>query len=194
MIIGLIGRAGSGKDTVADFLVNNHDFTKLSFGKILKDVISIIFGWDRELLEGDTLESREFRETIDEWWSKELGFSVTPRKMFQMIGTDVMRKHFNQDIWVLVLKKKLNDYSIKNKNIIITDIRFINEYNMVSEIGGKMIKIIRTNMHTYNHSSENNIDNFKSDFIINNNSSIENLYNKVRTIMNLVCNNSFIDE
>lgn len=194
MIIGLIGRAGSGKDTVADFLVNNHGFTKLSFGKILKDVISIIFGWNRELLEGDTLESREFRETIDEWWSKELGFSVTPRKMFQMIGTDVMRKHFNQDIWVLVLKKKLNDYSIKNKNIIITDIRFNNEYNMVSEIGGKMIKIIRTNMHIYNHSSETSIDNFKSDFIINNNSSIENLYNKVRTIMNLICNNSFIDE
>ena len=76
MIIGLCGRAGSGKDTIADFLVNEYNFTKLSFGKILKDVVSIIFGWDRKLLEGDTIESREKE---DKWWSDNLKIKITPK-------------------------------------------------------------------------------------------------------------------
>jgi ABC-type oligopeptide transport system ATPase subunit len=59
MIIGIVGFAGSGKGTVGDILVNDHDFTKLSFADAVKDATSAIFGWPRHLLEGDTNESRQ---------------------------------------------------------------------------------------------------------------------------------------
>ena len=60
-IIALCGFMGSGKDTVADYLANIHHFRKESFANTLKDAVSIVFGWDRVLLEGSTQESREWR-------------------------------------------------------------------------------------------------------------------------------------
>jgi hypothetical protein len=66
MVIGLVGFLGSGKGTVADTL-KLYNFIPESFSNPLKDAVAIIFGWDRSLLEGDTKESREFRETVDEF-------------------------------------------------------------------------------------------------------------------------------
>ena len=88
MIIGLCGFAGSGKGTLADFLVENHNFRKISFATKLKDVASVMFGWDRDLLEGITDESRAWREEVDENWSNELEQEVTPRIVLQLFGTN----------------------------------------------------------------------------------------------------------
>ena len=68
MIVGICGLIGSGKGTVADILVEQ-GFTKVSFADKLKDGVSTIFGWDRSLLEGDTDESRDWREQADEFWT-----------------------------------------------------------------------------------------------------------------------------
>ena len=58
MIIGLCGAQGSGKDTVANILVSKYGFVRISFATALKDVVAILFSWPREMLEGDTPESR----------------------------------------------------------------------------------------------------------------------------------------
>ena len=70
-VIGIVGLIGAGKDTVADYLVNFHGYKRESFANSLKDAVAQVFGWDRELLEGRTKQSREWRETRDEWWSKQ---------------------------------------------------------------------------------------------------------------------------
>lgn len=75
MIVGLVGFIGSGKGTVADIMTTEHGFSKESFAGGVKDAASVIFGWDRKLLEGDTEESRAWRETPDEYWSEKLGYS-----------------------------------------------------------------------------------------------------------------------
>ena len=67
-IIGIAGLIGSGKDTVANHLINNHNFTSVKFADKLKDGVAAIFEWPRDLLEGDTDESREWRETPDPFW------------------------------------------------------------------------------------------------------------------------------
>ena len=54
MLIGLVGLIGSGKDTVAERLVTHHDYKRDSFAKSLKDAVSSMFNWDREMLEGNT--------------------------------------------------------------------------------------------------------------------------------------------
>ena len=178
-LIGLSGRAGSGKDTVANYMVNNYNYTKLSFGNVLKDVVSCIFGWPRHLLEGDTKESREFREKEDKWWSTHLKIKITPRIALQKIGTDVFRMHFHPDIWLLILKKQITKYD----KIVVTDIRFLNEYNMIKNMGGTIIKISRNEQIKDTHLSENILDNIQFKYEIDNNGTIKELHQKINNLL-----------
>jgi hypothetical protein len=140
MIIGVCGFIGSGKDTVADYLVNFHGFKRDSFASTLKDAVSNIFGWDRELLEGRTKESREWREQPDPWWSQRLGRDITPRWVLQYWGTEVCRIGFHDDIWIASLENKLRN---SKDNIVVSDCRFPNEIKSIKSTGGKVIWVQR---------------------------------------------------
>ena len=107
MIIGICGLIGSGKGSVADILVENHNFEKLSFADKLKDGVASVFSWDRDMLEGDTDRSRIWREKEDKFWTNETGTSVTPRLVLQLFGTDCMRNGFFDGIWVSLVNEKL---------------------------------------------------------------------------------------
>lgn len=142
MIIGLVGLINSGKGTVAGNLVSKYNFRQDSFASSLKDACCAIFDWPRDLLEGDTQISRDWREGIDEWWANELSIpAFTPRLALQLIGTDVLRNNFNQDMWFLTLKNRIR----KNpaQNVVISDVRFPNEIKFIKDQGGKLIRINR---------------------------------------------------
>ena len=139
MIIGVIGFIGSGKGTVADILVEKKSFTKLAFADAVKDATAAIFGWPRALLEGDTEESRIFRETKDEWWSEKTGKYITPRNMLQMMGTEAGRDVFHPDLWILSLEKKIAMY----QNVVISDVRFPNEIDFIQKMGGFVVRVKR---------------------------------------------------
>lgn len=146
VIIGICGFQGVGKDTFANYLVSNYNFKKFSFAATTKDILSDMFGWDRKLLEGDTIESRTFRENPDPWWSAKLSIdNLTPRKVLQLIGTDLFRKHFNNDIWVHIVEKKIIQTLQTNPSdrIIVSDCRFPNEIAMLKNLGAKIIHIQR---------------------------------------------------
>ena len=68
ILIGVVGFMGSGKDTVADMLIER-GFIKDSFARTLKDAASALFGWDRDMLNGTTNESRKGREQPDPYWA-----------------------------------------------------------------------------------------------------------------------------
>lgn len=140
-LIGLIGLKGSGKNTVGQYFVDNHGYTAVSFADCLKDCLSAIFGWDREMLEGATADSREWRETVDEWWAEKLGIpDFTPRKAMTSFGTDVMRNHFHESIWLLTVERKI---ATIDGPVIITDVRMPNELAMVYKMKGKIYRITR---------------------------------------------------
>ena len=130
-IIGLIGAAGSGKDTVAQLL----GYKKLSFAGTVKDVASVAFDWDRELLEGLTPESRAFRETVDEYWG------ITPRLAMQKIGTEMFRDIISKDFWLKRLRKEIEKAG--DTPVVITDCRFQNEADFIRELGGTIVYIKR---------------------------------------------------
>ena len=141
MIIGVCGLIGSGKDTVADYLVNFHEFRRESFADSLKDSVAAVFGWDRTMLEGRTKESREWREQVDKWWADRLAMpTLTPRWVLQYWGTEVCRKTFHDDIWIASLENKLRQ---SKDNIVISDCRFPNEIKTIKQAGGKMILVSR---------------------------------------------------
>lgn len=142
MIIGLVGFMGSGKDTVADMFIQQ-GFIKDSFASPLKDTLSSVFGWPRHLMEGDTIESRDFRETPDMFWSRKLGIpNFTPRVAMQLIGTDVMREHFYNDIWLNSLEYRLRCHK-KNTDIVISDARFKNELDLIKSMSGAIVWVQR---------------------------------------------------
>ena len=188
MIIGICGLIGSGKGTVADILVD-HGFKKVSFADKLKDGVSTIFGWDRAMLEGDTDESRTWREQRDDFWSSETKMEVTPRLVLQLFGTDCMRNGFDDGVWVSLLKKTILD---NPGNYVVPDVRFENEIAMLRDIGGEVWEVQRGRtpewlikyeitgvQPTEIHPSEWRWIKSRKDVVIENNSTLENLQKEV---------------
>ena len=191
MIIGICGLIGSGKGTVADILVEEHSYEKLSFADKLKDGVSSVFGWDRQMLEGDTDGSRKWREQQDEFWTKETGEAITPRLILQLFGTDCMRNGFYDGIWVSLVKQQL--LNNKDKNYVIPDVRFENEAKMIRSLGGRICQVRRGpdplwfrlykdlgQEPTDVHKSEWAWANVQMDYILANDGTTEDLKNLVK--------------
>ena len=160
MIVGLLGFIGSGKGTAGDIL-KNLGFQPVSFAKGVKDVAAEMFGWPRHLLEGDTQQSRDFRETPDAFWTVELGKEFTPRLALQLMGTEVGRDIFHQDFWVIKLKRYMEQNP--DTNYVITDVRFQNEINFVHQSNGILIEIERgVRPHWYEIAAKANHGDFKA--------------------------------
>lgn len=132
VFIAICGFAGSGKSTVGNFLCEN-GFTELSFAKPLKDIVSWLHNLPRHLVEGDTNESRLWRE---EYKIKICEKIYTVRQLLQYTGTNIFRKIKN-DIWIEILLKKLSG------KCYIPDARFLNEISAIKNNGGKIIRVIR---------------------------------------------------
>ena len=157
MIIGICGLIGSGKGTVADILVENHNFEKLSFADKLKDGVASVFDWDRDMLEGDTDRSRIWREKPDVFWSNETGKEITPRLVLQLFGTDCMRNGFFDGIWVSLVKQKILENP--DKNWVIPDVRFPNEVKMIQSVQGQVWQVRRGELPSwFLDKRDNNID------------------------------------
>jgi hypothetical protein len=203
MIIGVCGFIGCGKDTVADYLVNFHEFRRESFANTLKDAVASVFGWDRTLVEGRTKEAREWREEVDYWWAERLSMpTLTPRWVLQYWGTEICRKTFHDDIWIASLENKLR----KSKdNIVVSDVRFPNELKAIRNQGGKIIWVKRGELPDWYNTavSANSGDNqalsdmrdFKIhasewawvgldfDLEITNDGTIDDLYGKIKSVI-----------
>lgn len=208
MIIGICGFIGSGKDTIADYLVNTHEFRRESFANTLKDAVAAVFGWDRTLLEGRTKEAREWREQRDEWWSTRLGREITPRQVLQYWGTEVCRQGFHDDIWIASLENKIRN---SKDNVVITDCRFPNEIKAIKRANGIVLRVKRgpepewyeaaesmnrgdrNNMNWALstdkirrlgiHASETSWVGTKFDFVLNNDSTLNDLYQQIETTL-----------
>lgn len=189
MLIGLVGKKNSGKDTFANYLKNKYNFEKYSFAEPLKQILSILFSWDIEKLKGIDENNREWREKIDHYWSKKLNIlDFSPRKAMQIIGTDLFRDNFNENFWVILMEKKINDQLFK-KNIVISDCRFENECKMIKENKGIIILIKRNenNQISDTHKSENIQNIIKYiDYTIENNKKIEDFYENIDILMNKI--------
>jgi len=140
MIVGICGLIGSGKGTVADILEQDQGFIKVSFADSLKDAIAAVFTWPRHLLEGDTDESRAWREQKDTWWADRLKIpDLTPRWVLQQWGTEVCRLGFHDDIWIASMERKLDP----DLNYVIPDTRFPNEINLIKKLNGQVWHVER---------------------------------------------------
>lgn len=174
MIVGLIGKKGHGKDTFADYLVQHYDFVKLSFAEPLKKVCKELF-----LLTDEQLYDPMEKEKVDERWGK------SPRQLMQIIGTDILRKYYDEKIWVNLLLKKMEHY--KGKNIVICDIRHPNELDLVMSFNNsenvKIFRIERDNCKVDDsHITENFVLQSENIETVKNNQSLETFYKNIDTL------------
>lgn len=203
MIIGICGFIGSGKDTAADYLVNFHEFRRESFASTLKDAVASVFGWDRELLEGRTKAAREWREQVDPWWSTRLNMpNLTPRWILQYWGTEVCRNGFHDDMWIASLENKLRK---STDHVVISDCRFPNEIQAIRQQQGRIVWIQRGELPWWHdiavranqghvvaqqalvshniHASETSWVGTNFDLVIDNNGTIDSLYQQLKNLV-----------
>lgn len=201
MIVGVCGRIGSGKGTFADILVETYNFQKLSFADPLKDCVASMFSWPRDLLEGDTEESREWREQQSQFWTRELGYTVTPRLVLQQVGTECMRQGFFDGVWVSLAKQALENNP--HTDWVIPDVRFPNEIDMIRNQGGVVIEVQRGEIPEWVveyktqgiepehiHPSEWRWLDGTIDYIIDNNGSLDDLKNQALNLLDAISRQS----
>lgn len=183
MIIGICGKAGSGKDTIADYLCDHMGYNRDSLAAPIKRLVMDVFGLDEE-----TVYDRVKREQPLPDWP---GWTV--RKLLQFIGTELMRKNIDDRIWVkslcLRLKRSLGSY-------VIPDVRIPNEAQMLKETFGDafiMIKVVRPGCDgntvggIQGHETEKY--DIQADHVLVNDSTIEDLWKKVSIVMEMETGN-----
>ncbi len=137
MLIGLHGKAQSGKSTVAEHLFK-HGFDEMTFAYPLKELVVDLFdlSWDQVIDE-------ELKEKID------LRYGMSPRRMLQYLGTDVFRQMY-PDIWIDHLIRRTKRLKKLSENgpdvrLVVSDVRFKNEKEAIEKEGGHVWKIVRGN-------------------------------------------------
>ena len=177
MLVGVCGKAGAGKDTIGDFLVEKYDFKKIALADPIKRLVKDVFA-----LDDHTVYDRVAREEALDRWP---GWTV--RKLLQYIGTELFRENIDDSVWVKSLWYKISDDA--DNNYVVTDVRFPNELEYFRDNASEgqflSIKVIRPgyegNVGMKGHASE--AYDLQGDYEIINDGTIEDLIDKVREIL-----------
>lgn len=198
-LIGLVGLAGSGKDTVAD-LLKDQGWEKFAFANALKDMCIDYLG-----LSKDDVYTQEGKMKFNEFWG------MTNREILQKVGTDCFRNMFHKDTWVKIAELKIKKLLQQGKRIIVSDCRFDNEAELIEKFGGIVMQVQRNNNDDNltdsekMHISEQGVNKKYISRIIKNNLTFDDLRREAHEqyrsfevcqeyIVNQIKNNKNIDE
>lgn len=177
MIIGLSGYARSGKDTVADYLVEHHGFIKLSFATPMREAL---YRLDPEIKDMSGLVY-SFKQAVNLFgWEDMKEYFPAYRGLMQRMGTEVGREMFGEDFWVEQALRKVP----ADANVVFSDVRYQNEAYAIQRNFGEVWRIERPGISAANdHNSEHDLDDYKFDHRIMNYGPVEDLYKTVTTIL-----------
>lgn len=180
MIISLSGYATSGKDTVADILVEHRGFVKYAWADTLRLAAAALdpivwVGMDGEYLRyNQAIESLGYNEAKASY--REV------RQILQRIGTEVGRDLIDENVWVHATLRRIGREQPVGGNVVIADTRFPNEADAVRSLGAdnRVVRVARTHVGPQSdHPSEISLDDYDFDFEILNSSDIDDLTSKV---------------
>jgi hypothetical protein len=155
-IIGITGRKGSGKSTFAKELGKSFAFhVPLAFADPIRSIALAVFGSEYKTQESKALVDAFWQERLGDEWS-------TGRAILQRLGTDVFRNGINKNIWLWAMERRLMALMARvHANhplplVTVDDVRFANEAEMIRNLGGRIIRMVNTNLppNTDQHESE----------------------------------------
>lgn len=170
-LIGIAGKARTGKDTIAEHLVSNHKYHQYAFAAPIKVACKAMFGWNEQHTDGD------LKEVVDP------DFGISPRAAMQKLGTEFGREMVNPNMWTTRANKEF-DRLLHNEfmkgyfnGMVVSDVRFENEADWVRERGGTIIHVTRSKaIAVREHKSEQGIAPKDGDVIITNDNTLDDLY------------------
>ncbi len=144
-LIGFTGRAGSGKSTAASVLVEQYGFTRMSFAQPLRKMLREIGLTEEDLTSGKS-------EPVD-WLD-----GKTPRQLMQTLGTEWGRGMIHTNVWVTIAERKIAQLRADGvPGIVIDDVRFDNDADMIRRLGGVVIGVLRETGPVMRHASESGV-------------------------------------
>ncbi len=177
MIIGLSGYAQTGKDTVAQHLVENYGYTRIAFADPIREALLKL---NPHITDVPELPHANLSQLIPMGWEFLKQTSPQVRGLLQRLGTEVAREMWDPDFWVNLAMRKADDFG----NVVITDVRFPNEYNAIKYRNGHVWRVNKLNHKPANdHPSEIALDDFEFDWSIPNYGTIEDLHAVIDGIM-----------
>lgn len=188
LLLGISGKAGSGKDTLAQFILTElyersgsyRIGRKKMFAGALKGIVCTITGCTMRELADPEFKKRILPQHLVPVIARE---PPTYRWFMQWLGTDVFRNTFSSAVWIDTLFNTWNTA----EDWIITDVRFPNEVEAIFKRGGAVLRIERDGLSTGTHPSETALDDYAwhKDFRILNNGSLEDLQNVAKQLVTL---------
>lgn len=168
-LIGICGPARSGKDTSADFLVENYGFRQQAFADPLRDALSAMLG----LSQVDFTDNKEIDLML---------VGRSPRYLMQTLGTEWGRDMVNPSIWTRLASARL--LQAGRAMTVFSDVRFENEAAWIRGCGGKVLFLERPSAPAVRkHSSESVAIPCPGDYTICNDGSLADLYKSLMRIM-----------
>lgn len=168
-LIGLTGPARSGKDTTAEILVREAGFVRIAFADPLRDFVRRLLGYTPEDLETRKEDPTEF--------------GPSPREMMQTLGTEWGRETISPELWLRVARREIEANLAAGRSVVLSDVRFPNEADLVQELGGELWRILRRTgdrIRVRDHKSEGGVSIMLCDVVLANNGTIEDLTRAVR--------------
>jgi hypothetical protein len=191
MLIGIYSpAAGSGKSTIADYLIAQHGFTRLSLAEPLKDMIRVLlenFGYN----PADAYHMTHVNKHAP---LPEIDPRVNARHLLRTLGTEWGRTCVHPEIWLRCWSARyLNLLASGLNNVVVDDMRFLNEAAHIDKYGGQLWCVNRpgTERNT-THASEGGLDNLDSDpflsftQVIDNDGTQQDLYRTLDAILGAV--------
>lgn len=177
-VIGISGWARAGKDTSADYLVDNYGYTKMSFAAPMKEALYKL----NPKITIDGVVSTPIRIGVDVYgWDDLKTHGPEVRELLQRFGTEVGREMWGEDFWVDAAIDKIEDGS----KVVFADVRFPNEADAIKSLGGEVWRVERIGVGAANdHISEHALDEYKFDKVVENSYNIEALHQKIEGIIN----------
>jgi dephospho-CoA kinase len=171
-IIAICGKKRSGKDTLADYLVQRYGYTKISFADPLKKVVQIVFGFTDDEVNGHE------KDLVHPDW----GFS--PRQALQFVGTELFQYKIQElspsierTLWAKALIREIQKN--ETKKYVISDLRFLHEYKALQETFADRMLFLRVKRNLNSddtHLSENEEGRIPVHFELKNESTVEALH------------------
>lgn len=175
--IGLSGWARSGKDTVADYIIEKYGFTKAAFAQPIREALVRL---NPKITVGGFNQASLATAVKSFGWESLKDVSVDVRPLMQRLGTEVGREMFGDDFWVETALDRIPDGS----KVVFSDARYPNEADAIRDLGGKIYRIEREGVGPANgHASEIALNDYDFDDRIDNSGTVEELYSQIDRVI-----------